>query len=401
MKNQLLVFLISILTYHCNAQIIFEKGYFVNDSGQRTNCLIKNIDWKNNPIKFQYKLSEEGEVKIATIESIIEFGITDISKYERYTVNMDRSSESIKDMSTVKKPMFNEEQLFLKGLVEGKASLYMYEDKNLRRYFYKTDISDIEQLIFKNYRTADNKVGVNNRYKQQLLNSLKCQNIQIKNIENMEYKKKELVNLFVKYNKCHNPEFTHLEKKRKGNMFNLILRPGLNSSSLLLQRNTSLSSREADFDRELGFRVGIEAEFILPFNKNKWAIFIEPFYQYFNSEAMYNEQSIQAQIAKVDYQSIEFQFGVRHYFFLNDKSKLFINGSYVIDFSFNSNIELEAGLILDIEKATSTAVGLGYNYNSKYSLELRYGFSRDLLTNYVSWGTDYNSLSVIFGYTIF
>lgn len=401
MKNKLLVFLISIFAYHCNAQIYFEKGYFINNSGQRTDCLIKNIDWKNNPTKFQYKLSEKGEIKIATIKSIEEFGITGLSKYNKYIVNIDRSSKNIKNLSTVKKSMFNEEQLFLKVLVEGKANLYVYEDKNLRRYFYKTDISNIEQLVFKNYRTTDNKVGENKRYKQQLWNNLKCQNIQMKSIENINYKKNELVNLFIKYNECHNSEFTHFEKKQKGSMFNLTLRPGLNSSSLLIQRNTSVSSREADFDGELGFRIGIEAELILPFNKNKWAVLIEPTYQYFKSETIYNEQSVNAQIAKVDYKSIEFQIGIRHYFFLNDKSKFFINGSYVLDFSFNSNIELDLGLNLDIEKVSSTAFGLGYNYNNKYSLELRYGLSRDLLTNYANWSTDFNSLSVIFGYTIF
>ena len=40
------------------AQTKFEKGYFVDNSGQRTEVLIKNLDWKNNPTEFEFKKNE-------------------------------------------------------------------------------------------------------------------------------------------------------------------------------------------------------------------------------------------------------------------------------------------------------------------------------------------------------
>ena len=85
MKQTLLV-LMTIISFNCYSQIKFEKGYFINNDGERTDCLIKNSDWRNNPMKFQYRLTEDSISKIATIESVKEFGINSFSKYKRFYV---------------------------------------------------------------------------------------------------------------------------------------------------------------------------------------------------------------------------------------------------------------------------------------------------------------------------
>ncbi len=189
MKKQLLFLTIAILSFNSYSQIAFEKGYYIDNMNQKTNCLIKNIDWKNNPIEFEYKQSENSESKTMTIKSIKEFGIDNISKYIRTTINIDRSSENINSLSDDKIPIFQEEELFLKVLVEGKATLYEYVDGNLIRYFYNNDNSTIEQLIFKSYITPENNIGRNNRFREQLWINLKCPNFKISEIENLEYKK--------------------------------------------------------------------------------------------------------------------------------------------------------------------------------------------------------------------
>ena len=395
MKKQLLFLLTIILSFNCYSQISFEKGYYINNSNQKTNCLIKNIDWKNNPTEFKYKLFENSESKKTSIKSVKEFCIDNISKYVRRIVNIDRSSEIMDDLNNDKNPTFKEEKLFLKVLVEGNANLYLFEDGNLRRYFYNKENSVIEQLVFKSYKTANNKIGKNNRFKNQLWNNLKCPNFNITKVENLEYKKNDLVDFFVEYNKCNNQEYINFEEKQKKDLFNLNIRPGFNSSKLSIQNGVS-SLRDTDFNNELGFRFGIEAEFIIPFNKNKWAVIIEPTYQYFKSEKELTNRDV-----KADYKSIELPIGVRHYFFLNKNSKIFINGSFVIDFSGNSVIDFSSGTDLEIKTRNNLAFGLGYKYNDKYSLELRYQTTREILSNYLAWSSDYNTLSVIFGYSIF
>ncbi|MCG2431601.1 PorT family protein [Aequorivita xiaoshiensis] len=395
MKKQLLFLLITVLSFNCYSQISFEKGYYIDNSNQKTNCLIKNIDWKNNPTEFEYKLSENSESKKASIKLIKEFGIDNVSKYIRSNVNIDRSSEKFNQLSNHRKPIFKEEELFLKVLVEGKANLYLFEDGNLIRYFYNTEDTVIEQLVFKSYKTSNYKIGKNNSFKNQLWNNLKCPDFKISKVENLDYQKNDLIKFFVEYNECNGEKSIIYEKKQKKDLFNLSIRPGFNSSSLSIQNSVS-SSRDTDFDNEIGFRFGIEAEFIMPFNANKWSLIIEPTYQYFKSEKEINKQTVIA-----DYKSIEIPVGIRHYFFLSENSKIFINGSYILDLSSNSIIDFSSEVDLEINTRNNLAFGMGYKYNDKYSLELRYQTSREILGDYIAWSSDYNTLSVIFGYSLF
>jgi len=412
MKKQLLFLLITILSINCYSQINFEKGYYINNSNQKVDCLIKNIDWKNNPTEFEYKLTENSDTQKATIKTVKEFGVYNISKYSRHTVKIDKSSNDIREISNVKKGIFNDEELFLKVLIEGKASLYSFEDGNLKRYFYSKDDSTIVQLIFKKYSTLDNKIGTNIRYKQQLWNDLKCSTFKMSKVENLDYKKNDLVSFFVEYNECNNQEFINYEEKQKKDLFNLSIRAGINNSSLSI-RNRVSNYKDVTFDDELGFRFGIEGEFIMPFNKNKWAILIEPSYQYYKSEKTktvirFSSAIPQNIIFNADYESIELPIGIRHYFFLNNNSKIFINGSFVFDFTgdksninFGNAVSSTDPSTLKIRTGNNLAFGLGYKYNNKYSLEFRYSTDRDLFYNYQYWESNYNSLSVIFGYTLF
>lgn len=406
MKKRILFLLITILSLNCYSQISFQKGYYIDNTNQKINCLIKNIDWKNNPTEFEYKLSENSESKKTTIKTIKEFGIDNISKYVRSSVNIDRSSENIKNLSNDKNPIFKKEDLFLKVLVEGKATLYQYIDRNLRRYFYNNENSNIEQLIFKSYIT-ENNIGTNNRFRQQLFVDLKCPNFKTSKIENVEYKKNSLVRFFTEYNKCHNSELINFESEQKGDFFNLTIRPRLNSSSLTIQNSVS-NSRDTDFENKIGFGFGLEAEFILPFNKNKWAIAIEPTYQSFKSQKTTNVNNISGGvlIANVDYSSVEVPVGLRHYFYLNNNSKIFINASYIFDLSSKSSIEFTRNdgsnlNSLEIETRNNLAMGIGYKQNDRYSLEIRYQTNREILGNYLSWNSEYKTLSIIFGYSLF
>jgi len=376
----------------CNAQISYVEGYYINNSNQRVDCLIRNVDGRNNPLEFEYKTTEQAERETLTIKSVKEFGIYNVSKYIRVDVNIDRSNDNRDLLSTDKNPIFKQEELFLKVLIEGNASLFLYVDKSLRRYFYQTTNDDIDQLIFKAYKTPENKIGTNNKFRRQLYDNLKCSDITMDDVEQIDYKKKDILNLFMKYNSCNNSKFVNFEEKVKSDLFKLNIRPGLNSSSLSMS-NDVISSSNTDYDNELTFRIGLEFEFILGFNKNKWAIIIEPTYQYFKAEetAITNLSN-----TNVDYTSIELPIGVRHYLFLNDKSKIFINGSLVYDFVLNSKVRN-----LDASSGVNLAFGLGYKYNNTYSVEFRYHTSRNILTDYTSWTSDYKTISVIFGYSIF
>ena len=104
----------------------------------------------------------------------------------------------------------------------------------------------------------------------------------------------------------------------------MYLKAGVKNSSLEIENSLS-HLRDTNFGTKLGFSVGIEAEFILPFNNNKWALLIEPTYQYFNTKKETPDLT-----SEINYSSIEIPIGVRHYMFINQKSKIFINGLIIM-----------------------------------------------------------------------
>ena len=407
MKRKALLLLIAIISINSYSQISFEKGYYIDNSDKKINCLIKNIDWVNNPSEIEYKLSENTKAKYIGITSIKEFGILKASKYIRSAVKIDRSSGNLNYLSDTKAPIFKEEQLFLKVIIEGKANLYHYKEGNLERYFYNKGNAAIEQLVFKNYKINEYDLGKNNRFKQQLWNDLKCSSITMKNIENLEYKKNSLIRFFTEFNVCSNSEFINYEKKQKIDLFNLTLRPRLNNSSLNIQ-NSSYSTSDTKFSNKLSIGFGLEAEYIFPFNKNKWSVFIEPTYQNYKAEQTTDVKNVYGGkiLSEVNYNSIEVPLGIRHYFFINSTSKVFINASYVLDFSFKTSIEQKRSdnsnfKSLKIDSRNNLAFGMGYKLNDKYGLEFRYQTSREVLGDYVFWSSDFKTVSIIFGYTIF
>lgn len=366
------------------------------------------MDWKNNPTEFEYKKTENGETQKLTIKSVKEFSIYNNSKYIRKNINIDRSSSQINNLSKDKNPTFKEEQLFLKVLVQGKANLYLFEDSNLTRYFYNTDNSDIEQLVYKNYLTPDFKLGKNNQFKQQLWTNLKCPDIKINDVEHLEYNKNSLIHFFNKYNKCNNSDFINYGEKQKRDLFNLTLRPRFDISSLSIQ-NSSSNSKDTNFGSKSTFSFGIEVEYILPFNGNKLAIVIEPTYQNFksNKTTEVNNVSGGKLISEANYSSIELPLSMRYYFFLNDNSKIFINASVIPDFTMNSSIKFSRndGSVLntlEVKSRPNYAIGIGYKQNDKFSLEIRCQTSREILRDYLTWSSNYNkTLSIILGYSLF
>lgn len=409
MKKNLLLFFLTILCFEGYSQISFEKGYIIDNSDQKRECLIKNNDWIFNPISIEYKISEDSEPITADVQHIKEFEIYNKSKFVVKTVKVDLSNENLSSLSSNKNPKFVEQTLCLRVLIEGVSNLYQYESNGLLRFFYTKNTSElVEQLVYKNYFLDNNMVATNNQFKQQLWMDLKCKTIDMNSVQKLSYTKNSLVKFFKEYYECINSGSVNIEEiKAKNDLFNLSIRPRLNNSSVSAQ-NFLVPTSKVNFDNELNFGFGVEAEFIFPFNKNKWTFAIEPTYQSFNSEeTIYSNYIGGSQvIVNVDYNSIEVPLTLRHYLFLSKDSKLFINASYVVDFSFNSSLSVMKGTNniiydnLESKPKGNFAFGIGYKFKDKYSLELRHQSERLILPNFI-WESKYKALSFIIGYTLF
>lgn len=387
-----------------NAQIRFEKGYFIDNSGKRNEVLIRNTDWKNNPTEFEYRTGSSPDTEKQNIRNVREFGIDGQSRYIRETVLIDRSPEQMNTMSHERAPEFNEETVFLKYLVDGKADLLYYESKDIRRFLFRIDDNEIRQLVYKPYYFTEMQITYNEDYKKQLAENLKC-DTSLADFDQVKYNTKDLIRTFTAYNGCSGdtvPATYEISEKR--DLFNLNIRPGVHFATFETENFYYNSTNTTQFDRKPSFRIGVEAEFILPFNKNKWALFAEPTYQSYKAETesvVYPGQYFESTSKRsIDYKSIELPFGIRHYFFLSSRSKLFINAAYVFDFELNSSIRYDYREF-KIFSGNNLAFGAGFKYNDRFLIEFRASTARNLMLNYANWTSKYQTYSLVLGYTVF
>jgi len=402
MKFRIITLFLCMIFSNLYGQIHFEKGYFISNNNEKTECLIKNNDWKNNPTTFEYSLAENSISQMNNIDSVKEFGIYGSCKYVRTTVKIDRSGKDVSKLSYEKNPVWSKETLFLKVLVEGKATLYLYENSNLTRFFYSVNPDTlVQQLIYKRYLVSleqeEDKVATNETFKEQLWLYVRCGNMDTKNIETIKYRQNDLEKYFVSYNTCQNEDSVQAIQTYKvsapRNLFNLKITPGIYAYSLSISNSANRS--HIQFDNSFSYRIGFECEYILPFNKNKWGLLFEPTFQCFNTSHKYYNNTL---TAKVDYKTLDFPIGVRYYLFLNDHTKIFFDGLLLSNycFYFNSKVDIFYSS-LNMSSPWSMAAGIGIDYK-RISAEIRYYSQRELLADYSFYSSNFSRLSFTLGY---
>jgi len=397
MKIKIITFVLLLNAFLISGQVVFEKGYFIDENNHKTECFIKNSDWKNNPTDFEYKTEKSDTIKKNSILLVKEFGMYGDSKFVRATVNIDRSPTEIYRLSTQKSPIWSKEQLFLKVLIAGKASLYYYFDDGSPKYFYSKTETPVQQLIHKEYLTEDGKINTNDSFRQQLWNDIKCENTSLKSFEYLNFYQKDLEKVFKAYNACHgDTSFVNYIHVQNRDFINLRITPGINYSGMTFNNTYSLPIESIKYNNTLSFRIGIEAEYILPFNKNKWGIFLEPTFQYYKTKKTISPYDSPAAL---DYSFLEFPIGLRYYYFLNKDLKVYLNGLYIPIFTidFNSTVNFDNISDKEIRSGQCLAIGGAVEYKS-VNLEVRYYSTKNILSSYVNYTTDYSRVAVILGY---
>jgi hypothetical protein len=319
-------------------------------------------------------------------------------------------------MTRDRNPKLTEETLFLKILIEGDATLYGYTEGSIDKFFYSTKTIPAEQLVYVSYLGDDgDNIRENNEYKKQLFNNVKSSNITGKDIQNLKYKKKDLIAYFTKYNNITPASSENGATKTGKKQFFIKITPGISIISSSAQNNNTTNSMfNVQFGNKTVFKIGSEIEYIFPFNRNKWSLFANPTYQKYQNEKNYIFHSTsvidnpETPInAKINYSSVQLPIGVRHYVFLNQNSKIFINALYSFDISGKTDITYinmspgsNATKTFDSKSDTNIAFGLGYNFKNKFTAEARFNSKKELM-NYSNYSAQYKAIDFIFGYTIF
>lgn len=405
-----------------SAQTKFEKGYYITLNGTKIDGFIKNSDWKNTPNSIEFKSNLEDNAIQINATQISEFEIENKLKFKRFNLNIEKSSVTPGQLSNNgKTPIFNKENLLLKVLIEGKASLYHFYENGVEKFFYSTDKKEVEQLVFLSYLADVDDIrimkdrGIDNiipnstilydrTYRKQLNENVNCGNSRDE-ISKLGYSKTTLENFFKKYNECENSEFKKFESGNKST-FRLKASIISNFGSVDLKRYNS-DAYSANFGNSVSFGYGFEAEMVLPFNNNKWSLIIEPSYNnYKSSKTLYNEWSlsINNQEVNIEYTYIQVPIGIRHYFYLNNNSSIFINALYTAKFKmgdssvkYSYTTSANAGIFPSLN---NFAFGVGFNYK-KYSIESRLFSNTQLLsTGNQNNKADYKNISINLRYQL-
>ncbi|WP_126652006.1 outer membrane beta-barrel protein [Chryseobacterium aureum] len=411
MKKTFSVFL-SFCIVLISAQIKFEKGYIIGSNDVKKEVLIKNQGWANNPDSFSYKTDETSGESIGNPATIKEFGIYNDVKYVTYNGDIDYSSDNTGDLSSIKEPEFKKASVFLKEIATGKKNLYSYQGRNVIRFFYSDSDSSIKPLIYKKYFFNGNnlQVATNEEYIDQLKTLFSDDNTLQATASKTKYTSSDLKKMFSAYNSKFSGATNDgtISDTQRDSKFNLAVRPGLNFYSPL-EITKTLSNEGAP--SKTGFRIGVEAEIVLPFNRGKWSVVAEPTFSLYNNKtAVRTTNGNLYNINVENYSFISIPLSVRHYMFINDKSKIFINAginlltlktSSAKDFSVDYDGYVFDRLKLSSSQAFKSALfGIGYNYKNKYIIEARYNTGMNL---FEEKGAEANLkyASIILGYNIF
>ena len=389
-KSILSIFLILISTVPLCAQINFEPGYYITNNGDKNKVLIKNKEWLDSPEEIEIKLNESSATVTLTLDELKEFSINNGVAYVKETVNLDLSSNKTSRLGDNANPNFVQKTVFLRKIIKGKASLFEFSGMEIKRYFFQVDDSPLKPLVYKRYLSRG-KIATNSYYRQTLSNSLKCDGLSVSDFENIAYEAKSLNNLFLKYNECKNSQVVTYRQKSLSsqgeNKIKLRAKIGVRSQNATY----SFENESFEFPSQIGLQFGIEGEFILKINRNKWSILGSlTYFEYADKQQLTSTQEI-----SIDYSGLELSTGGRHSMFITDDIRAFINASFMITIPTNQSF-IKGNSSLDrFETLANLSLGTGVEYKN-ISLEIRLQTPRTLLVGRPL--VKYKSVSATVGY---
>lgn len=414
--KKIFYFITLIITSHLYAQVIYEPGYLITDTGEKLDGFIQNMEWLDSPVVINYKNSLNKDSQEFRIENLLEFSITDGVVYKKRKVKIDLSPVNRDRLSLQMAPEFEEQVVFLKVLIEGEASLYEYSGQGVTRYFYKhSDKKDFIPLIFKEYFVSDSRFATNETYKQELFKSLNCSSFNTNTFEKLQYKKENLTRFFEAFNKCKGSNYEIINDKSQvyseEKKTRLRFKAGIRSSSYsgvfegppfqinINEFTLGGPDEQIDFSNLIGIQFGLEGEFIFNFNRNKISALTEATYFSYKDEVLFDFESGPS-LVSIDYSAIEISVGPRYSFFLSNDSRIFLNAQVVVPFNVNQSIlnPNELRPIDEFNNLANFAAGAGFEIKD-LSVEFKLQGSRTLVND--GRLSKYDNYSVTLGYAFF
>ncbi|HLN94930.1 MAG TPA: hypothetical protein VK183_04780, partial [Flavobacterium sp.] len=296
----------------------------------------------------EYKLTETSESQTIGIDDFSAFSVG-VTKFERYTVDIDVSGSTAQTLSTEKQPKWEKQTVFLKVVVEGETTLYSYATSSTLRFFYARKGETPVQLVYKEYLKDDNSIGTNNFFRQQLFLLAGSPASDKKAIEKLNYTEKSLSAFFLSLHPQATSTAAPVDRRSVGKT----------NWQFRLNAGVSFARLEgSDYDNTFPFSapvttpvVGFDAQYTLPMGRNKWSLFVSPNFERINQD---NDYTHQAKPVKVNshINRLQVPFGVRHHIFFTDTNAVFFGGQLNFNIPFRSSFAVEApGSVPDLNRS--------------------------------------------------
>ncbi|MEL7160923.1 MAG: hypothetical protein AAFN92_09195 [Bacteroidota bacterium] len=378
-KRYFLCFPFFFAVFCClRSQSAFLPGYYVDGAGVRHSVELRLNPNQDNPTLLTVRDSQTGTKRELSRDAVTTFGLADGSlRYERFVVDIDRSSTQASDVSTSVKPVFVKDTVFLRVLVTGPAILYYWREGNYEQFFYRTDRERPEPLIFRRYRDAAGRVRTDLGFRQQLGEAFICPGLP--DPATVAYRKDELIDYLVAYGACKEQSAKVYVPPKRRHPIRFGVRFGL--ERLRGNRQFGISGLfDETFAPEIAPRFGIFAERLLPALNERFSV---------GAGVEYRTQSISSSTNGIshtlDYASLVYPFSLRAYFPMGQRVKVYALGSIFIETILGEGTLTRAAVggasqqtLLENSWA-GYEVGLGVQFGIRLSAELRFQPTRQLL----------------------
>lgn len=372
-------------------QIVFEPGYYLDQQHQKHEGLIRNEGWLNNPSEIVFKESETSEARKIPKSDITQFEVGDLL-FIKFEMQVDVSDNNLNTMTTTASPVWEKRTELIRKIADGPYSLYVFRSSNLNRFFYSNQPhTEVTQLVYKKFRTAQSSVNENNFFRNQLLELFSNQGLSEEQSKKIDYDEDDLVETFVQFGSTAivSPSASsgskfHLTVSGGAMFWQYVFKdPGRN-----VQHNFSGTS----------ILPQVEIEYVLEFNRNKWSIFTGVGYMKLSGETgETNFLTGEAGKTSFDFTNILLPIGIRYRMFLNEFSKVSLDAGTT--FVAGSGEVIRPLYLYETKNNPRFFVGAGFTFK-KIGASVRYHLPTETLGNRAQSG-QISSMECSLRYTIF
>lgn len=388
------------INFALSAQNKTNKGYIIKNNGEKIFGYFKKKSFSDSPDYIDFRTDSQSDFKKFPPAQISEFFLDDNVKFTSALVKLDLSSDKIANLSYLKEPEFIDKHIFLKVILEGKANLFVYNKKGIKKYFYSIEKGEISQLIYKRYYKGIKNVAYNNTYRQQISSSFfDCKKIKQKEYTSIGYNANSLIKFFIDYNSCQDQTSTVLYKNESKVDFSIMPRIGVFNMNIGISHK-NIATLGVDFGSFSGLRYGILGQA----RYDNWTIFLG-----FESNSKVNKTvtiktsspTLPTQDVTLEYKSFEVLAGIKYGYNLDENSTIYVFGGIANE--SRSELKIDYTVSRDFSEIQSDAnvfIGLGYSYN-KFNLDAKMTIAKNFFPNSSNFNSKITEFGLMLGYEIF